>query len=103
MPAPSLLLTNARIVDVENGCYYPASTNLVIRDGRIVALPGLPDQPADLPVEAVIDLHGLAAIWTVQHPLPLTFIPRVMVCSRWPRTWPTVSSAASPTSAYPVL
>ena len=77
MPAPSLLLTNARIVDVENGCYYPASTNLVIRDGRIAALPGLPDQPADLPVEAVIDLHGLAVIPGLFNThCHLTFIPK---------------------------
>lgn len=54
-------LVNARIVDVENSCYFPAQVSLIIQNGKILAMPGLPGEP-DIPAEAVIDLHGLTII-----------------------------------------
>lgn len=52
-------LINARIIDVEGGCYYPPEVNLIIQDGKIVAMPGLPGEP-DIPADVEIDLHGMA-------------------------------------------
>jgi imidazolonepropionase-like amidohydrolase len=54
-------IINAHIVDVESGCYYPPQVNLVIHNGKIVAMPGLPDEP-DIPTEVIIDLHGMTVI-----------------------------------------
>jgi imidazolonepropionase-like amidohydrolase len=54
-------LSNARIVDVENGCYYPPEVSLVIQQGKIIAMPGIPGEP-DIPAEAEIDLHGMTVI-----------------------------------------
>ncbi len=54
-------LVNARIVDVENGQYYPSQASLVIQNGKILAMPGLPGEP-EVQAEAVIDLHGLTVI-----------------------------------------
>ncbi len=56
-----LKLINARIVDVENGCYFDPQVNLVIQNGKIVAMPGLPGEP-DIPADGVIDLQGLTVI-----------------------------------------
>ena len=62
----ALLLTNARIVDVENGCYFPRDTGLLIQNGRIAAMPRLSSEtnaPAsDLGCDAIIDLRGLTVI-----------------------------------------
>jgi imidazolonepropionase-like amidohydrolase len=55
-------LVNARIVDVENGCYYPPRVSLVIQNGQIDAMPGLLGEPDHVPADAVIDLHGLTVI-----------------------------------------
>lgn len=55
-------LVNARIVDVENGCYYPPQVSLVIQHGKIAAMPGLPGEPESAPADAVIDLHGMTVI-----------------------------------------
>jgi imidazolonepropionase-like amidohydrolase len=55
-------LVNARIIDVENNCYYPPRVSLVIQHGKIVAMPGLPGEPDYVPVDAVIDLHGKTMI-----------------------------------------
>ncbi len=72
-----LQLFNARIVDVENGCYYPPQVSLLIQDGKIIAMPGLPGEPDHVQAEAVIDLHGLTVIPglfnTHSH---LQFLPR---------------------------
>ena len=32
-------LVNVRVVDVEKGCYYPPQVNLVIQNGKIIAMP----------------------------------------------------------------
>ena len=54
-------LINARIVDVENGCFFGPQVNLVIQDGKIAAMPGLPGEP-EIPVDQVIDLQGMSVI-----------------------------------------
>jgi imidazolonepropionase-like amidohydrolase len=55
-------LTNARIVDVENGCYFPPEVSLVIQDGKIAAMPGLPGEHDLAAGGAVIDLLGKTLI-----------------------------------------
>jgi imidazolonepropionase-like amidohydrolase len=55
-------LVNARIADVENGRYFDPGLALVIQNGRIIAMPGLPGEPEDCPADAVIDLRGMAVI-----------------------------------------
>ncbi len=61
-PHDRILLVNTRIVDVEKGCYFPAQVSLVIQDGRILAMPGLPGEPDQVNADAVIDLHGHTVI-----------------------------------------
>ncbi len=61
-PLDRILLTNARIVDVENGCYFPANVNLLIQNEKILAMPGLPGEAQDITVDGSIDLHQLAVI-----------------------------------------
>jgi imidazolonepropionase-like amidohydrolase len=55
-------LANARIADVENDCYFGPEVSLVIQNGKIAAMPGLPGEPEAFPADAVIDLHGLTVI-----------------------------------------
>ncbi len=71
-----LQLVNARIVDVENGGYYPPQVSLVIQAGRIIAMPGLPGDPTDISTDAVIDMHGLTVIPGLFNThCHLTFLP----------------------------
>jgi imidazolonepropionase-like amidohydrolase len=70
-------LVNARIVDVENGCYYPPQVSLVIQRGKIVAMPGLPGETDQVPADAAIDLHGLTVIPGLFNThCHLTFLPK---------------------------
>jgi imidazolonepropionase-like amidohydrolase len=55
-------LINARIVDVENGCYYPPQVSLVIQNGKIMAIPGLAGEPDNIQTDAVYDLQGMTVI-----------------------------------------
>jgi imidazolonepropionase-like amidohydrolase len=55
-------LVNARIADVENGCYYPPNVSLIIGRGKITAMPGLAGEPYKFPTLPTIDLHGLTII-----------------------------------------
>jgi imidazolonepropionase-like amidohydrolase len=55
-------LVNARIADVDNGCYYDPEVSLIVEKGRIAAMPGLPGEPQGYPADAVIDLHGIAVV-----------------------------------------
>lgn len=57
-----ILLINGRIVDVENGCYFSPQVNLVIQNGKILAMPGLAGEPDQITADAVIDLHQLTVI-----------------------------------------
>ncbi len=57
-----LKLINARMVDVEHDRYFDPGVSLIVENGQIAAMPGLPGQPADVPAEAVVDLHGLTVI-----------------------------------------
>lgn len=54
-------LINGRIIDVEKGCYFPSHISLVIQNGRIISMPGLPGEP-DAQAEATINLGGKAVI-----------------------------------------
>jgi imidazolonepropionase-like amidohydrolase len=65
MPSPiqnPAQLVNARIADVENGCYYPPQVSLVLQHGKIVAMPGMPGQPDHVSADTTIDLHGMTVI-----------------------------------------
>ncbi|MBN2543985.1 amidohydrolase family protein [bacterium] len=55
-------LKNGRIVDVLNGCYYAAGVNLVLQNGRILSMPGLPGQEKGIDPDFTIDLEGKAVI-----------------------------------------
>jgi hypothetical protein len=58
MPNPHdpVKMANARIVDVENGCYFPSQVGLVIQDSKIVAMPGLSGEP-DISELAVLRMY----------------------------------------------
>ncbi len=51
-------LTNARIVDVINGCFLDQNVRVLIQDGKIIAMPGLKDEPLEISVDFSIDLQG---------------------------------------------
>ncbi len=61
-PGTLVELRGGTIIDVEAGRAYPDGTRVVFQDGRIVALPGLPGQPADLQADLSYDLAGRAVI-----------------------------------------
>ena len=52
-------LVNGRIVDVVHGRYYDAGTNVIVQDGKIVAMPG---EPAAVEADYSIDLQGKAVL-----------------------------------------
>ncbi|WP_457553552.1 amidohydrolase family protein [Desulfobacula sp.] len=51
-------LTNARVVDVINDCFFDQSVSVLIQDGKIVSIPGLKDESLEIPVDFSIDLQG---------------------------------------------
>jgi len=51
-------LKNGRILDVVNGCYFDAGTNLILRDGMIESMPGLAGEPTVVAPDFSIDLQG---------------------------------------------
>ena len=55
-------LVNARFADVIDGKYFPASTSLILQNGRIMAMPGIHGEPDGFPAELVIDRQGKAVI-----------------------------------------
>ena len=55
-------LVNGRVADVVNGCYYDPHISLILQNGKIVAMPGIPGEPDGQPVDAEIDLHGMTVI-----------------------------------------
>jgi imidazolonepropionase-like amidohydrolase len=53
---------NARFVDVQRGVYHGLEVRVVIEGDRILAMPGLPGQPENIPSDARIDLQGRAVL-----------------------------------------
>ncbi len=51
-------LTNARIVDVINGCFFDQKVSVLIQNGKIISMPGLEDEPSGMPIDFSIDLQG---------------------------------------------
>ena len=55
-------LHGGRVVDVARGRYLDDRVDVVLQGGRIVAMPGLPGEPADVPFDFSVDLAGAAVI-----------------------------------------
>ena len=51
-------LTNARVVDVMNGCFFGQNVSVLIKNGKIVAMPGLEGATSEMQVDFSIDLQG---------------------------------------------
>ncbi len=51
-------LANGRFVDVVNGVYFTENVKLLLRSGKIEAMPGLAGQPSGIKPDFVIDLKG---------------------------------------------
>lgn len=51
-------LKNGRIIDVINAKYFDEKVKLIIKGGRIEAMPGVEGQPTDIRPDFVIDLKG---------------------------------------------
>jgi imidazolonepropionase-like amidohydrolase len=51
-------LKNGRIVDVINAKYFDENVNLILKGGRIEAMPGVEGQSMDIKADFVIDLKG---------------------------------------------
>jgi len=57
-PDDRVELKNGRFVDAAGGRYFDPGVSLVIKGGRIAALPGLAGQPTDIQADFTIDLMG---------------------------------------------
>jgi imidazolonepropionase-like amidohydrolase len=55
-------LVNGRIVDVVRGRYHETGTRLILQDGKVVSLPGLPSEPTHVKADFTIDLQGKAVL-----------------------------------------
>jgi len=51
-------LRNGRFIDVVNGCYFNLGVSVIIEDGKIKSMPGLPGEPGDIKPDFTIDLKG---------------------------------------------
>jgi imidazolonepropionase-like amidohydrolase len=51
-------LVNGRILDVVNGCYLDPGTRIILKDGKIESMPGLPGEPTVITPDFSIDLQG---------------------------------------------
>jgi predicted amidohydrolase YtcJ len=51
-------LTNGRIVDVVNGCYFDTGVSVAIKGAKIVCLNGLSDRESEIKADFTIDLLG---------------------------------------------
>jgi imidazolonepropionase-like amidohydrolase len=51
-------LRNGRIVDVIHGRYFDADVKLILKEGRIEAMPGVEGQPTGIRPDFVVDLKG---------------------------------------------
>jgi len=51
-------LTNGKFVDVLNGCFFDPDVKVRIRNGQIVAMPGLANESPDARPDLTVDLQG---------------------------------------------
>lgn len=54
----TIALKNARFVDVDHGCFFKPEVCVMIRDGSILAMPGLPGEAVDIIPDATVDMQG---------------------------------------------
>ena len=57
-----LELSNARITDVINGCFFPENTSLLIQNGKILWIGRKPADGSGIKPDIVIDLRGLTVL-----------------------------------------
>ena len=55
-------LTNARFVDVVNGRFFEQGTRMIIKDGEIVAMPGLEGEENAIKPDLTFDLQGKSVL-----------------------------------------
>jgi imidazolonepropionase-like amidohydrolase len=60
-------LVNGRILDVVNGCYFDAGTRVILQDGKIESMPGLPGKPTGIIPDFTIDLQGKTVLPTLYN------------------------------------
>ena len=76
-------LINGHILDVVNGRYFVAGTSVILQDGVIESMPGLPGEPTGIAPDYTIDLQGktvLPALYNTHCHLAAagpTMIPRL--------------------------
>jgi len=51
-------LTNARFADVSNGCFFDKNITVLIKNGKIVSMPGLKHGISKIKPDLSIDLQG---------------------------------------------
>ena len=51
-------LTNAKFVDVVNGCFFDQGTSVLIKNGKIAAMPNLKHGKSEIKPDFSIDLQG---------------------------------------------
>lgn len=51
-------LKNGRFADVVNGRYFNSGVRLILKDGKIAAMPGLPGEAGNIPLDFTVDLEG---------------------------------------------
>jgi imidazolonepropionase-like amidohydrolase len=51
-------LKNGRFLDVINGRYFDVGTSVILKEGKIESMPGLPGEPTSIKPDFTIDLQG---------------------------------------------
>jgi imidazolonepropionase-like amidohydrolase len=80
-------LKNGRFVDVIKGCYFDPGVRVLLKDGKILVMPGLPGEPQDITPDFSIDLQEktvLPGLFNTHCHIQLT-LPSLMsgVCDLW--------------------
>jgi imidazolonepropionase-like amidohydrolase len=57
-PEDIVELTNARFVDVKNGCFFAQNVRVQLQNGKILSMPGLEGETSEIKPDIVIDLQG---------------------------------------------